>query len=172
MDRHPCRRPARCLETGRPHRLPACPLRWSRRAGLELQGLPPHGLALTDPGDSLRPILIVEDDDFGRETLGHILETDGHRVLCAADGDDALEQMRGRPTPGLILLDLFMPGLTGWRFLSRLRNDPEYRDVPVVLISSASADEMVGGAGIVARFEKPIAVDALLATIRRYVEPE
>src|SRR5262245_23034833 len=70
-----------------------------------------------------RSVLIVAGDDFERETLGQILERRGYRVLRAANGYDARRQVRGRARPGLIVLDLLVPGVEGWEFFYRHQAD-------------------------------------------------
>jgi CheY-like chemotaxis protein len=166
-------------ESGRPRRLTPCPARWSRRTvapPADLSWLGQDGLSLlgspADEGTELRTVLLVDGDDFARETLGRILEADGYRVTEAADGAEALARLREPPAPGLILLDLLTPGVGGWRSLRRLRRDPACRDVPVIVVSALDAPATYGRqAGIVACFEKPIAASALRAEIRRHLPP-
>src|SRR5262245_216778 len=121
---------------GHPHRPPARPARWSRRpvrpADLalirrELDGLirlfaGPFHPCPTEDGQSVRSVLIVDDDDFGRETLGLILQADGYQVYQAGSSREALSCLHAQPTPGLILLDV-RPGPDGRRFIRRLRGD-------------------------------------------------
>ena len=57
-------------------------------------------------------------------------------VVCAEDGRQALDYMSSS-TPGLILLDLMMPNMSGWEFLERQKQDPRLAAVPVVLISGS-----------------------------------
>lgn len=117
-----------------------------------------------------RPILIVDDDDFGRETLGQILEAGGYRVQRAASGDEALRVLAGRCRAGLIVLDLLMPGLSGREFVRRKQADARLAGIPVIVVSAEDGtglhDEY---AGVVAHFQKPVPVRALLAAIRRHL---
>jgi two-component system chemotaxis response regulator CheY len=62
-------------------------------------------------------ILIVEDDDANREFLRVLLENESFVVATARDGGEALDWLRGHPTPDLVLLDLEMPRMNGWEFL-------------------------------------------------------
>jgi CheY-like chemotaxis protein len=117
-----------------------------------------------------RPVLIVDDDDFGRETLAQILEAAGYRAQRAATGDEALRVLAGRCRVGLIVLDLLMPGLSGWEFVRRKQADARLAGIPVIVVSaedgSALGDE---NPGVVAHFQKPVPVRDLLAAIRRHL---
>ncbi len=146
--------------------------RWSR--GPEI---PPRRLTQSPVGSPLghgtgqsRPVLIVDDDDFGRETLGRILEADGHRVLRAANGREALTHLNGGERPGVIVLDLEMPGTDGWTFARRQICNDEFAGIPIIVVSASGAkslrEEMPG---VVAHFEKPVAVEALRAAIREHL---
>ncbi len=72
------------------------------------------------PGDSARTVLIVEDDAAARRVLRQELKKGGWRVIEAANGRIALEQLAQHP-PDLILLDLMMPEMDGFEFLEELR---------------------------------------------------
>ena len=158
----PRRRAARDRPTGsRWSRGPEFPPR--RRTPSPAGSAPGHGTAPS------RPVLIVDDDDFGRETLGRILEADGHRVLRAANGREALSYLNGGERPGVIVLDLVMPGMDGRAFARRRKRD-DFADIPIIVVSASGAkslrEEMPG---VVAHFEKPVAVEALRAAIREHL---
>jgi CheY-like chemotaxis protein len=87
------------------------------------------------PGKSSKPILVVEDDAEMREMLSRILIKEGWKVTKAANGKIALEQV-SREVPGMILLDLLMPVMDGFTFLRELRNEADWRDIPVLVITS------------------------------------
>ena len=83
----------------------------------------------------LQPIILVVDDDaLFRAMLRRILESAAYRVVEAADGIEALEQLHPAP-PDLILLDVLMPRLDGWGVLRALRDRPTLHAIPVVLVS-------------------------------------
>jgi CheY-like chemotaxis protein len=91
-------------------------------------------------------ILVVEDDALTRGAIKMLLEWEGYRVHCAADGDEALGLLRRGEKPSLILLDARMPGCDGWGFREEQRADPDLAHIPVVVISGedASALDAVG----------------------------
>jgi anti-anti-sigma factor len=109
-------------------------------------------------------ILIIEDDANARDTLKGILEHKGYKVVCAADGQEALDWLRSSAAPSLILLDLMMQGMDGWQFRKEQQRDPTLARIPVVVVSSA--DDLPEGA--VAYISKPVHVERLLDTIRRH----
>ena len=87
-------------------------------------------------------VLVVDDDDDARQRIRTILERDGWSVAEAANGAEALERVAIAP-PQLILLDLTMPVMDGFTFLHALRERPDCRDVPVVVLTARdlSAEE-------------------------------
>src|SRR5262249_10437261 len=80
-------------------------------------------------------VLVVDDDPDVRRHLRGLLETQGWEVDEAGDGREALDRIAQNP-PGLILLDLVMPGMDGFEFLVELRRRPEGRSVPAILLTA------------------------------------
>ena len=80
-------------------------------------------------------ILVVDDHEEIREALAEILEEEGHEVLQAADGLDALA-MISSSLPDVILLDIAMPGIDGLETLSRLKEIPESATLPVIMVTA------------------------------------
>jgi phosphoserine phosphatase RsbU/P len=80
-------------------------------------------------------LLLVDDDEGNRDLLSRQLVRQGHHVLCATGGPDALEKLRKEPID-LILLDVVMPGMDGYEVLDRIKSDPETSDLPVVMVSA------------------------------------
>jgi CheY-like chemotaxis protein len=81
------------------------------------------------------PVLVIEDDDATRELLTRSLQSRGHRTEAAENGRAALELIN-RHEPSLILLDLMMPEMNGFEFLHALRQNPSWRDIPVIVLTS------------------------------------
>ncbi|MGB3495090.1 MAG: DAHL domain-containing protein [Elainellaceae cyanobacterium] len=80
-------------------------------------------------------VLVVDDDPNVRDLLQRQLEHVGWRVVVAADGQAALDQLQKEP-PGLILLDLIMPEIDGFEVVSQLRSHPEWCHIPVIAITA------------------------------------
>ena len=81
------------------------------------------------------PVLLVEDDEATRNVTRKILEKEGWRVSEAANGKIALEQMEAE-RPSLILLDLMMPEMDGFEFADCVRLHPEWRSIPIVVLTA------------------------------------
>jgi signal transduction histidine kinase/CheY-like chemotaxis protein/ligand-binding sensor domain-containing protein/protocatechuate 3,4-dioxygenase beta subunit len=92
-------------------------------------------LAKYRPSGDGHSVLLVEDDPQTREMLRRALKKEGWEVTEATNGREGLEQVAAS-TPTLILLDLMMPELDGFGFIQRLRDRPEGRDTPVIVITA------------------------------------
>lgn len=116
---------------------------------------------------SLGPVLVVDDCAPVRECLLMILGLSGYEAIGAEDGKTALAVMRQR-RPGMVLLDLMMPGLSGWDVLHEMRQMPSTTDVPVVTLTGLSDMETENRSrreGAVHHLAKPVAPDELLAVV-------
>ncbi len=80
-------------------------------------------------------VLLVEDDEPTRDMMGEMLGREGWKVVEAANGRAALECLESS-CPDLILLDLMMPEMDGFEFARRLRDRPQWRDIPVVVLTA------------------------------------
>lgn len=114
-------------------------------------------------------IMVVEDDADLRSILVEALRKNGYHLVEAASGEDAVELSLSKP-PDLILLDLRLPGISGWQTLELLRDAAHSSDIPVV-IATASDDVQ---SRVRAYFEntadyllKPFQLQELLACVRR-----
>ena len=115
-------------------------------------------------------ILVVDDEPAIRETMRMILEYDGHEVLTAGSGPEALSTTE-RESPDLVFLDIKMPGIDGLEVLSRLRGMNE--TLPVVMVSAhgtASTALEAGRLGAFRFIEKPLSKDYVLDAVREGLE--
>ncbi len=113
-------------------------------------------------------ILIVDDLAANAQLLQRILEREGHRVLFAHNGEEALTRVR-RDHPDLVLMDVIMPTLDGFETCRRLKGDPETRLVPVVLITALQGtDDRVRGLEVGADdfLRRPVNTAELTARVR------
>lgn len=119
-----------------------------------------------------RGVLVVEDDPDIRETIAQILEEEGYEVRGASNGKQALDLLHEGVRPQLILLDLMMPVMDGWRFRTEQRQDPTIADIPVIVIS-ADGNLRQQAAKIQANgyLRKPVGIDTLLDAVERYLKP-
>ncbi len=107
------------------------------RVMISLQGLAQDSAAVT--GYESGSILVVDDNGINRDLLSRYLERQGHTVQVAHNGRQALEII-ATGAFDLVLLDITMPGLTGYEVLQHLKNSETWRDLPVIMISAL--DEM------------------------------
>lgn len=92
-----------------------------------------------EKGEQKRSVLIVEDDPLVGELLAKTFRLEGYEVDVARDGEEGLRKAQGGESD-LILLDILLPGIDGWEVLTRLRQNAQSKDTPVIMVS-ALADE-------------------------------
>ncbi len=118
-------------------------------------------------------ILLVEDERDLVTALTTHLETQGFAVVAAADGMAGLAAAR-EAAPQLILLDLMLPGLDGYRVLKHLKTHEQYQRIPIVVTTARAGSrdlELAFEAGADACLVKPVQGETLLATIRMLLAP-
>jgi len=116
-----------------------------------------------------RDVLIVDDDPDIRDAVGECLRYEGYDVHSAADGRDALDRLEYGLRPAVILLDLMMPVLNGFDVLEALKSRPEWKSIPVVIVSANRGYEAEDLSGAVSILRKPVNVDRLLAAVEQAV---
>jgi two-component system sensor histidine kinase/response regulator len=133
----------------------------------------PNPTASSATGDRVATILVIDDHESNRLLIRHLFDEPGYRVLEAADGVEGLDVVRtGRPD--CILLDLSMPGLSGFEVLERLQRDPRTREIPVIILT-ASGDNLENMqrtllAGAVDYLTKPISPAQVTIRVRGAIE--
>jgi len=84
-------------------------------------------------------VMVVDDDHVIRGLLEVNLEMEGHDVVTAVDGRDALDQVSAT-APDLLLLDVMMPNVNGWQVAEALKTDPATRHIPIVFLSARAME--------------------------------
>ncbi|MCE2907633.1 MAG: response regulator [Burkholderiaceae bacterium] len=113
-------------------------------------------------------VLIADDEPNILVTLEFLMQREGHRVLMARDGDEALAQLRAH-RPDLVLLDVMMPGKTGFEVCQALRADEALAHTRVLLLTAKGRDTDVAqglGVGADAYVTKPFSTRELAARVR------
>ena len=112
-------------------------------------------------------VLIVDDDPVTRKRLNDRLQSEGFRILEAANGREALSVLEDQ-TPSLILIDMHMPVMDGWKLVQAIRCYDELANIPVVLMTEGELPETQ-----LPVMRKPIdheqAVETLRFTLRRVI---
>lgn len=131
---------------------------------------PPQG----PPSNGLKKILVVDDDPTTIKIIAHFLQKENYRVSTSLSGVDGLKKAF-KENPDLILLDIMMPDLNGFQFLSIYRKDRENAQIPVVVLSSLSeeADVLKGlEIGAADYLTKPFSPQVLIAKIKKNILSE
>lgn len=117
-------------------------------------------------------VLVVDDDEVIRQLIAVNLTLEGFEVETAVDGQDCLDRVAD-VNPDVITLDVMMPRLDGWVTALRLRDEPETRDIRVVLITArAQEDDRQRGheIGVDAYLTKPFDPSELIRVVRELAE--
>lgn len=121
-----------------------------------------------------RPILVVDDEPMARELLGAILHEAGFASVMAKGGEEALAAI-DRMRPAAVILDLMMPGMSGFEVLSRVRENAAWSDVPVIVLTGLELNR--GDTELLRRTTVAILrkghtwKQSLLAAVRKAVRP-
>jgi DNA-binding response OmpR family regulator len=123
-------------------------------------------------GDAMaKKILIIEDYPATSKMIADILEMEGFTPLIAPDGTIGLEKAAAEQ-PALILLDVMLPGINGLEVCNRLRDNPQTKDIPVIMVSvKASNDDVKAGIakGANGYIAKPFDPFKLLEIVKRHL---
>jgi two-component system, chemotaxis family, chemotaxis protein CheY len=120
---------------------------------------------------SLPRVLVVDDDDAVRSIVAETLRGEGYQVDEANNGAAALEQLQA-VAPEVILLDIVMPVVDGYEFLERLRQEGDFADIPIVLVSATHAlPDAAHDLGVRAVLTKPFDMGMLVAIVDRLARP-
>ena len=114
-----------------------------------------------------RKILIVDDSPTERFFLASVLVKEGYEVITAENGDEALEKVQAE-RPSVVIMDVVMPGKSGFQATRAIARDPAMKDVHVILCTSTNAEsDRIWGVRQGARdyIVKPVEADVLLSKI-------
>ena len=123
-------------------------------------------------GNSSKPgrVLVIEDEDSLREVIEVLVSIEGCEVKSAANGSQALELLENDWQPDVILLDLYMPGMSGQDFVQNYRSGPAPH-APIILLSGTTqTPQELQELGCAGWLPKPFNVDDLLAVVAQYAD--
>lgn len=118
-----------------------------------------------------RTILVVDDSATVRKFVAISLDMQGFHVLTATDGIDALEKLP-HETPDLIITDLNMPNMDGFELIRTLRENPQYKDLPVIILTSLtdSVSKAQGAQlGVKSFLQKPFSLEKIQYEVSKYL---
>ncbi len=124
--------------------------------------------------ETKKKILIVDDEIDIVETLKFILEDAGYQCYCAFDGEEGLNLAR-EIMPDLMILDVMMPKINGYKISRLLKYDSKYKNIPIMMITARSQDEdkMIGEeTGVNEYITKPFELDYVVSKVNEYLKAE
>jgi len=83
----------------------------------------------------MKNILFIEDESVLQKTVGSALKQEGYKVISATDGESGFNTAKSRK-PDLILLDIILPKINGFEVLKKLKETPETKDIPVIILTN------------------------------------
>jgi chemosensory pili system protein ChpA (sensor histidine kinase/response regulator) len=122
----------------------------------------------------VQPILVVDDSVNVRRYLAVTLEKQGYRVEQAKDGQEAVDKLQGGLRVQAVICDIEMPRLDGYGVLSEVRSQGQFRDLPIIMLTSRSNDKhrkLAMNLGASAYFSKPYNEQELLKTLADFLVP-
>jgi CheY-like chemotaxis protein len=114
-------------------------------------------------------VLIVEDDKDVAQIIKDVVEAQGYRAVAVTNGRDALGVLEAE-RPALMLVDLFMPVMTGAELLKIVKRSPQLAGIPRVIMTAAN-DQMIGVREDVPVLYKPVDFEALTRLLQQYCGP-
>lgn len=126
-------------------------------------------MRIADP--RARPIVVIDDDEDIRDSLADLLTQEGYQVRCFANGAEALDGLHRDADASLILLDLRMPIMNGWRFRTEQCLDHRLAAIPVIVMSTSSDIEHPPAPPTGTPLSKPLDIEKLLARIAISARP-
>lgn len=120
-------------------------------------------------------ILIVDDSATVRKLLAHTLRPKHHQCIEACDGFEALEKLALHPDIGLVISDLNMPNLDGIELITSIRQTPQYRDLPIIMLTTEGSSEsrkLAFNAGADLYLVKPSPAHIILFKVQSLLEAD
>lgn len=120
----------------------------------------------------MKKILIVDDEQDIVESLKFVLEGNDYSCYCAYNGEDGLKLAK-ELMPDLIILDVMMPRINGYKISRLLKFDSKYKDIPILMVTARSQEEdkLIGEeTGADEYITKPFDLDEVLQTVNKYLD--
>ncbi len=119
-------------------------------------------------------ILVADDHTANRQVIRTLLQSQGHTVVEAAHGEEALERVRTE-TPDLVITDILMPLMDGYEFVRQLRSDSALKEIPVIFYTAnyleAEALNLAQAYGVTQVIRKPFEPEDVLKIVNEVIRP-
>ena len=119
-----------------------------------------------------KTVLIADDENDIVETLQFMFESEGFNVLTAFDGEEALQAARTN-NPDIILLDVMMPKINGYKVSRLLKFDKKFQDIPIIMLTARSQEEdkLIGEeTGANEYITKPFDINDVIELVKQYLQ--
>ena len=120
----------------------------------------------------MKKILIVDDEQDIVESLKFVLEVANYTCYCAYNGEDGL-RLAKELCPDLIILDVMMPKINGYKISRLLKYDKKYKDIPIIMVTARSQleDKMIGEeTGVNEYITKPFELNTIMKKVEEYLK--
>lgn len=120
----------------------------------------------------MKKILVIDDEQDIVESLKFVLEAEGYECYTAFNGEDGLKRAK-ELVPDLIMLDIMMPKMNGYKISRLLKFDNKYKDIPIIMLTARSQEEdkLIGQeTGANEYITKPFELDEVIATVNNYLK--
>jgi len=123
-----------------------------------------------DPGTAVKDVLIIEDNELVRRSLERAFEREGYTVTTAGNGQAALHDLSASDAPPkIIIMDLVMPIMDGWKLRQRLLEQPRWADIPVIAFSGAGCEDTDKTLPGVLCILKPVSLPVLFRSVAKLI---
>lgn len=120
----------------------------------------------------MKKVLIVDDEQDIVESLKFVLENEGYNCFTALNGEDGLNTAK-EILPDLIILDIMMPKMNGYKISRLLKFDSKYKDIPIIMLTARSQEEdkLIGNeTGANEYITKPFDLEAVVNKVNEYLK--
>ena len=120
-------------------------------------------------------IMVVDDEPDILFTVGQMLEISGYEVIKAQDGKTAIDKLNEmQSNPDLILLDIMMPEYSGWDIAAKIKENPDWKSIPIVFLTAKGDTMSVGMGGLAAEdyIVKPFDIEDLKVRVEKVLNKQ
>lgn len=113
-------------------------------------------------------VMVIDDDKEILNLLSILLKNSGYKSITATNGSTALEYLKKCPAPALILTDYSMPKLNGYQFIEKVASQPQYKDIPVVILTGSEINdlELPSSSNFKGIIQKPFKLNTVLEIVK------